>query len=319
MKITEQLSRDVSVSAKVYLGLMIFITAFLLCADAAFSQENAGRGKRIFISVDMEGVVGVVTPSQLSPDGFDYQQARIAMTNEVNAAISGARKAGATEFVIADSHGNFQNLLIDKLPKDVRIIRGTNRPLIMMEGIQNGSFDGVMFLGYHAGATALAGVRAHSFSSAGISDLRINGTPASEGYWNAAVAGEFGAPVLLVSGDDVAVAELASVAPGAELVAVKRAMSFHSAETLAPEAGYALIENASERALRNIGKAAPFRLKGPVTVELTFHFYQPAEVLGWLPMFERTGSRSIRYRASNAKEATKLLAFILTYNFGLQP
>lgn len=305
-------------------GAVTVSILILFCAGAAFARDNSVQGdrapgKRIFISVDMEGVVGVVTPGQLSPDGFDYQQARIAMTNEVNAAIAGARRAGATEFVIADSHGNFQNLLIDLLPKDAKIIRGTNRPLIMMEGIQNDRFDGVMFIGYHAGATRLTGVRAHSFSSAGISDLRVNGIPASEGYWNAAIAGEFGAPVLLVSGDDVASGEFARIAPGAEQVAVKRAISFHSAETITPAAGFALIESASERALTKPARVAPFRIKGPLTIDLTFHFYQPAEVLSWLPMFERTGSRSVRYRAKNVVEATKLLAFILTYSAGLQP
>jgi D-amino peptidase len=267
----------------------------------------------------MEGGTGVVTSNQLTPDGLDYQQSRLVMTNEVNAAIAGARKAGATDFVIADSHGDFQNLLIDKLPKDARIVRGTTRPLIMMEGIQQGKFDAVMFIGYHAGADSMGAVRAHSFSSAGISQLRFNGVSASEGYVNAAVAGEFNTPVVLVSGDDVAVAELKPVARNAELVAVKRAISFHAAETITPEAGCELIEAAAERAMKNLDKASPFRIKGPVTVDLVFHFYQPAEILSWLPNVQRTGSRSVRFVSRDAVEATKFLSFIFSYNFNLQP
>ena len=114
---------------------------------------------RVYISVDMEGIAGAVTPNQISAGEIDYQQSRVFMTNEVNAAIAGARKAGATEFVVADSHGNMQNLLIDQLPEDVRIVRGGSRPLIMMEGIQHGKFDAAMFIGYHASASSTGGAR----------------------------------------------------------------------------------------------------------------------------------------------------------------
>ncbi|MBS0332030.1 MAG: M55 family metallopeptidase [Proteobacteria bacterium] len=304
------------------LGRMAILSLGLVSISAAsgFAQEPANpRGLRIFISVDMEGVTGVVMPNQLAPGGNEYEHFRTIMTNEVNAAIAGARKAGATEFVVADAHGNFQNLLIDQLPKDARIVRGEPRPLIMMDGVDRGKFDGAMFIGYHASSVSLGGVRAHSFSSAVISQLKINGVPASEGYWNAAIAGDFNVPLILASGDDIAMAELKPVAKNAELVAVKRALGFHAAETLTPAAGNDLIEKASERAVRNLSADAPFRIKGPVTVDLTFHFYQPAELLAWLPSVQRTGARSVRFKADNMVEATKFLAFISSYNIGLQP
>jgi len=104
-----------------------------------------GKGKKIFISADMEGVVGAVTGEQLGPSGFEYQRFREFMTAEVNAAIQAAREAGATEILVADSHGNGQNLLFEKLPKDVQVIRSWPRPLGMMEGIDK-SFDGAFFL-----------------------------------------------------------------------------------------------------------------------------------------------------------------------------
>lgn len=271
------------------------------------------------MSVDMEGVTGVVMPPQFTPGGSEYEHYREIVTNEVNAAIAGARKAGATEFVIADAHGNFQNLLVDKLPKDVKIVRGEPRPLIMMDGIESGKFDGAMFIGYHASSVSLGGVRAHSFSSAQYSELKINGVAASEGYWNAAIAGDFNVPVILVSGDDVAVAEMKPVARNAELVAVKKALGFHAAETLTPQAGAELIERSSEKAVRNLAADSPFKIKGPVTVDLTFHFYQPAEILSWLPTVERTGARSVRFKANSMVEATKFLAFLSTYNVGLTP
>ena len=114
--------------------------ALALLFTASLSAQP--RGLKIYISADMEGVGGVVTDQQLGPTGFEYAKAREFMTDEVLAAISAAREAGATEIVVSDSHGNFQNLLIDKLPKDVVVIRGGPRPLSMMQGI-DATFDAV--------------------------------------------------------------------------------------------------------------------------------------------------------------------------------
>src|SRR3954453_10089255 len=105
--------------------------------------------RRVFISVDMEGIAGVVQPAQLGPEGFEYGRAREWMTGEINAAIAGIRDAGPADIVVADSHGNGQSLLIDKLPDDVRIVRGFPRPLEMMQGIDE-SFAATVFIGYHA-------------------------------------------------------------------------------------------------------------------------------------------------------------------------
>jgi D-amino peptidase len=115
---------------------------------------------KIYISAHMEGVVGAVTADQLSPAGFEYQRFREFMTQEVNVAIAAAIEAGAMEIVVSDSHGNAQNLLIEKLPKNILLVRGFPRPLVMMQGI-DATFDGVIFLGYHSGTTNPNGVRAH--------------------------------------------------------------------------------------------------------------------------------------------------------------
>ena len=122
----------------------------------------------------MEGVAGVVTGDQLGPQGFEYERFRGFMTNEVLAAIEGARAAGATEILVSDSHGNGENLLIERFPKDVQIVRSWPRPLAMMEGI-DASFDAVLFVGYHASTTNPQGVRAHTMSSATLADVRLNG------------------------------------------------------------------------------------------------------------------------------------------------
>ncbi len=139
-----------------------FLAALLIVAPR---PAIAQRPLKIYISVDMEGIAGVVTGEQLGPSGFEYGKAREFMTAEVNAAIAGARAAGASEFVISDSHGNGQNLLIDQLPPDVVVIRSWPRPLMMMEGIDS-TFDAAMFIGYHASTANPTGVRAHTMSSA---------------------------------------------------------------------------------------------------------------------------------------------------------
>ena len=219
-----------------------------------------GQGKKIFISADLEGVVGAVTSEQLGPNGFEYNRFREFMTAEVNAAINAARAAGATEILIADSHGNGQNLLIEKLPKDVKLIRSWPRPLGMMEGIDS-SFDGVIFTGYHASTDNMEGVRAHTFSSASFTSIKVNGKVMTEGSWNAAVAGEFGVPVIMVAGDDTAVNEVKALIGNAEGAIVKESISFHSAKSLHPEAAYDLITEKTYYAVKNIKKYKPYKIK----------------------------------------------------------
>ena len=254
----------------------------------------AADGPKIYISSDMEGVVGAVTGEQMGPSGFEYQQFREFMTAEVNAAIEGARSAGAGEILVADSHGNGQNLLIDKLPKDVKIVRSWPRPLDMVGGLDD-SFDGVIFLGYHASSDNLTGVRAHTFSSGRLTSVKLNGTPVTEGAWNAAIAGELGVPVIMVSGDDAAVEEVSSLVGNVEGAVVKWALSLHSAKTLQPEAAYDLIREKAARAVKNIKKYKPYRVKNPATVDLGFKNYSPVELLSYLSLFERTGSHTTRF------------------------
>jgi D-amino peptidase len=266
----------------------------------------------------MEGIAGVVTPEQLGPQGFDYKDARELMTGEVLAAIQGARDAGAGEIVVSDSHGNMQNLLLERLPADVIVVRGTPRPLEMMEGI-DASFAGVVFVGYHAGTTNPVGVRAHTFSSATLADVRLNGATVNEGVWNAAVAGQFGVPVLAVSGDEAAVAEVAAQVPGVEPVVVKWPVGFHAARTLVPQAAREKIQAAVRRAVEHRAEHRPLVLRAPLDVELRFKNYRPAEVLSWMPGVVRADAHSVRFHARDMVEATRFVAFALNYQPSLEP
>ena len=282
----------------------------LSLVNGLFSQ-----GKKIFISADLEGVVGAVTDEQLSPGGFEYNRFREFMTAEVNAAIQAAKAAGATEILVADSHGNGQNLLIERLPKDVKLIRSWPRPLGMMEGIDD-SFDGVIFTGYHASTNNVEGVRAHTFSSAHLTSLKVNGKIMTEGSWNAAVAGEFGVPVIMISGDDAAVSEVKSLIGNAEGAIVKENISFHSAKSLHPEAAYDLIAEKTLYAVKNIKKYKPYKIKGPVTVSVTFKNYQPSQILSYLKMFKRVNSHTIEFKAKDMIEASHIIRVVLDYKGG---
>lgn len=273
---------------------------------------------RVYISADMEGIAGVVTGDQLGPTGFEYARARELMTDEVLAAIEGAREAGATEFVVSDSHGNGESLLIEKFGKDVQIVRAWPRPLAMMQGVDE-SFAAVLFVGYHASTTNPTGVRAHTMSSATLADVRVNGVSFPEAGLNAGVAGAFHVPVVLVTGDDAIGKEAAALLPGIEVATVKWAYGFHSAKTLTPAAACDLIRAKAKAGLSRAAQIRPFVVRTPVEIELRFKNYRPAELLAYLPLFERIDAHAIRFRAKDMLEATRYLEFILNYEPGLAP
>jgi D-amino peptidase len=291
-----------------------FASAVLLASTLSAQQ----RGLKIYISADMEGIGGVVTGEQLSPTGFEYAKARELMTEEVLAAIAAARQAGATEIVVSDSHGNFQNLLIDRLPKDVAVIRGGPRPLSMMQGIDE-TFDAVLCIGYHSGTTNPSGVRAHTISSARLADVRINGVSVPEAGINAAIAGHFRVPIVMISGDDVAVAEAKKIIGDLEGAVVKESYGFHSAKTMSPEASRERIAEAVRRALQNLARFRPTVTKTPVTLEIRFKNYRPAEILAYLSIVERIDAHSVRFIGKDILEAARFLAFVTNYEPGLEP
>ncbi len=296
-------------------SLAVVSLAFILIL---VSLPADAEGPKVYISVDMEGTVGAVTADQLGPKGFEYARFRELMTREAVSAVAAAKRAGAGEILVADSHGNGQNLLIEQFPPDVRIIRSWPRRLAMMAGIDE-TFDAVIFIGYHSSTDNPRGVRAHTFSSARLTSVKLNGTPVTEGAFNAAIAGHFGVPVVMISGDDVVIEEVRSLVGEVEGAAVKRALGFHSAETLTPEAAYALIGEKVETALGRLGEFEPYRPQTPIELEVSFKHYRPVEVLGYLRVVERVGSHTIRFRGEDMLEVSDFMNFILNYDSNAQP
>jgi D-amino peptidase len=264
----------------------MWLHALPLAAPLLFAAPaDAQQGLKVYISVDMEGVVGAVTSDQLGPAGFEYQRFREFMTAEVNAAIAAAREAGATEILVSDSHGNGENLLI----------------------------------GYHASTDNPRGVRAHTMSSANLTGIRLNGRAMPEAGISAAIAGDFGVPVVMLSGDDAIAEEATALLGPIETAVTKWSYGFHSARTIMPEASYALIREKVKAALGRLANFTPFRMEGPVTVDISFKNYMPAEVLAYLPNVERVDSHTVRFVGKDMTEVSKFLEFVTNYRVDLTP
>lgn len=240
----------------------------------------------------MEGIGGVVSSEQLGPTGFEYAKFREFMTAEAPAAIAGAREAGATEFVVADAHGTMQTLLIDRLPAGVTIVRGSPRPLMMMEGID---------------------------SSATFSAVKLNGRPMSESSINATIAGYFGVPVVMVSGDEQAVGEVQAFTGDVEGAVVKRPISFHAAAVKTPEASRALIRAKAEAAVSRLKDFKPISAAGPFALELSYKSYSPAEMMSYLPGTNRVDAHTIRFRAASIVDISRFIEFAISYRADLTP
>jgi len=271
----------------------------------------------------MEGITGVASVDQLGPANFEYQKAREWMTAEVLAAIQGARDAGATEFVVSDSHGNGESLLIDRFPSDVpvTIVRSFPRPLGMMEGIDS-SFAAVIFIGYHASTSSTTGVRAHTISSALLTRIALNGVSQSEAGINAAIAAQFGVPVVMITGDDQIVAETKQRLGALEGVAVKRAIGFHSTATLTPEVAQAQIRQHAKIAVQRRAEMKPYGVAPigkPITLDVSMKNYRPVELLGYLPDVQRIDSHTVRFIGKDMIEVSKFIEFLTSYDPTLAP
>ena len=188
----------------------------------------------------------------------------------------------------------------------------------MVQGIDE-TFDGVIFIGYHSSTTNPDGVRAHTTSSARLAAVRVNGTEMTEGSFNAAIAGHFGVPVIMISGDDAVVSEVQSVLGGIEGAVVKWAYSFHSARTLHPAAGRALIREKARAAVTRISEFSPYTPDTPIQFEVTFKNYRPTQILAYLPQVERIDSHSIRFVGDDMVDVSTFFTFMMNYDSSLEP
>jgi D-amino peptidase len=267
---------------------------------------------RIFLSADIEGVAGIAHLPSTGPGRFDYEAGRRWMTAEVVAACEAAHRAGATEVLVTDGHGSAHNILFDQLPDFARLIRSWPRPLVQMQGIDDGHFDAVVFIGHHASAVAMDGVLAHTFVLA-FRDVRVNGVSHSETTLNAMLAAHYGVPAVFTSGDDAYIAHCRERLPGIETVVTKKTSGFTSIDSLKPAVAQRLIGEGVERALRRLSDFAPMELPGSFDVEIDFSERSQPEMWAWLPWCERRGPRTIGWKFASMPEVMRLIGFASFY------
>ncbi len=247
------------------------LLAWVTLSTAASAQQT--RGLKVFISVDMEGLAGVVTGSDVNPTGPDYAHFRAIMAAETNAAIDGAFRAGATDVLVRDSHGSKQNLLPADVDPRARLLRGASTgPRNMMEGIDS-TFAAVVFIGYHAKAGTPNAILEHT-STGNVVDFSINAVSLPEGGYNALVAGLSGVPVVFIAGDRAVVEQMRGLLGPIDGVAVKQEIGDASLG-LSPKQAQEEIRKGVEQAIRNRERAKPYKLPGPYTMVLKVRQERP--------------------------------------------
>ena len=259
---------------------------------------------KILIAADMEGITGVTNWDHVDTGHSEYARFRRIMTAEVNAAVRGAFDGGASEVVVADGHSRGCNILIEELDERARLNSGTFAPFSMVQGIDE-SVRGVMYIGYHARAGTAQAILDHTWATR-VVGVWLNDVLVGEAGLNAAVCGHFGAPVILVSGDQAVCAEVTALLGEVETVEVKRASSRFSAEHLPEDLSRELIKGGARRAVERVkaGKGpGPYLPSLPIQVTLEFHQSNMVDAAMLVPGAVRLDGRRMRFEAANMIQA----------------
>ncbi|WP_346940274.1 M55 family metallopeptidase [uncultured Clostridium sp.] len=264
---------------------------------------------KIYISVDIEGISGVTNWGFTHEGGYNYERARRFMTEEVNAVIRGAKRAGAEEILVNDSHGPMTSILIEELDEDVVLISGNKKILGMMEGIDN-TFDAVMLIGYH-GRHNTSGILAHSYNGSVVSEIKLNGRVVGEFEFNSLVAGYFKVPIVMTSGDNILTCQAKEFNKNIETVEVKKAHSRYVGECVQPKRVHKMLESAAEKAINN-KSVIPNILEGEVELEIAFMDSGMAEGTLCIPGVQLIAPNRIKYKAKDIIEAYKIRGGLLT-------
>jgi D-amino peptidase len=260
----------------------------------------ASPKKAVLVITDAEGVAGVCRQEQVEPNNPELQQ---LLTGEVNAAVRGFLSAGADEVVVWDGHDGSRTLSVATLDPRARLVIGSLGPTLLLER----GFSAVAFVGQHARANRPAAVMAHSYSSLGIQRMLVNGREVGEIETRAALAGSFGVPVVFLSGDQAAADDLLAIVPEAEAAVVKEGLGYYSCLSLSGQAAQELIERKAAAALAKAGQAQPYRVEGPVSIEVEYTTRSTPSPEEALPAgVERVGPRTVRFHGQDFLAAWRL-------------
>ncbi|WP_309571053.1 M55 family metallopeptidase [Deinococcus sp.] len=262
---------------------------------------------KVVISVDMEGVCGVSSWVQVTPPEFgglvssaEYERARERMTLEAAAAAQGALDGGATDVLVNDSHDTMRNLIPELLPDGVRFTSGNDKPLSMVQGVQEPGVGALLFVGYHARAGSMRGPLAHTWNGF-IRDVRVNGSSTGEYGLNALLAGHYGVPVVFACGDDVAMAEItAELGEQVVTVPVKEGLSSFAAVHLHPREAQRLIREGAKRAMRSASTASPHLGTWPASAQLSFNHQARADACERMPGITRVDAVTVGWQSEHA-------------------
>ncbi len=262
----------------------------------------------------MEGTAAISSWTQCDPSNpSEYPYYRRLMSQEVRAAIDGARDAGVTEVLVNDSHSSMRNVLWDELPAHARMIYGNRKPLSMMEGLHAG-VSAAFFTGYHAAIGQADGVLDHTYSPNTVYNVYINGVRCSEATLNAALAGLHGVPVVLITGDRTTIEDAREQMPWITGVVVKEAIGHYAVNSLSPQAAREAIRDGAKRAIETREQAKPFCFEPPITLEIDFSGTEHADFVELMPGFERRGGRSVRFVHDDYR--TVFQAFVAAFRLG---
>ncbi len=262
----------------------------------------------VLISVDMEGVAGVVIEDHTISIHKEYERFRRLMTAEANAVIAGVLASGAATVVVNDSHGGMTNILIEELNPAAELISGRPKPFGMMEGIGS-DIDRVCFVGYHAASGTGSAVLEHTWTGR-IVELSLNDRAVGETGVNAALAGAYGAPVVLVTGDTAVTMEARALLGDIETVAVKEGLARTAARCLHPEMACKRLREAAERAMKL--SAAPFVVSPPITARVVFQRAAYADMAALIPGSERIDGRTVAWTGDDMPTVYKTFQAMAT-------
>jgi len=265
---------------------------------------------RVFVTADIEGVAGVVHTEEGSRGNPEYERARRLMTAEASAVVAGIFDADpSAEVTVADCHGPYRNIIPEELDERAILSRGKPRHFGMMDGIEEG-YDLAMFIGVHGSAGAGSAVLSHTFTGA-LLDVTVNGTSYGELGLNAAMAGAFGVPVVLVSGDQQVEKDVrATLGDDVIMVPVKTSRAHLAAESVHPAVSRRMLRDAAAKAMRDRQRVGPLRVGTPVEVEVSFARPVFADLVGMLDDVERVDGRSIRFQRADMPNAYRILRLI---------
>lgn len=273
---------------------------------------------KVFVSVDMEGVSGLVRWADVVTRGIDFERNRRLMTLDANAAIEGAFAAGASEVVVEENHGveELCDLLIDEIDPRCVVVRGAGRPTATTMAALDSSCKVVLLVGHHGRAGSRPGIMAHTVSYDQFKAVRVGGRDCGEPEIFAIRAGEVGVPVGMISGDQVAAAQLRARVPQAEAVIVKTALSNVAGAVIPPARAREAIRDGARRAVERarLGELEPYRGEAaPYEIEVELRQAidgARAENLQHLPEFEIVGERTVRTHAADMDIGFRRIAYL---------